>query len=229
MSEPAEDRGTRQRERPGRLGYAVAAALLLTASIPFLLVVRRTSAEVEDRVRGFHRFVVPGTHTLDLQPGPLTLFYEKRSVIGGETFATSLNFPQQLAITLTDPKGQAVPLATSTEVQVLAREPFHGHSLASLEVAEPGTYTLTAGPSDLPGRLNVLAPTQQLRENPRFADPQQRRVLSLGHLPMVDLLKGGFTGVYGAAVLLGFAATAAAVIGIITWMRRHTPRLGERD
>ena len=201
MTDPVCHTGVSSPRIASRRGYGVAAALLMLAIPAFVLPVRQQAAEVRKRIFGFPRVVVPGTAEVDLPSGPLTVFYEKRSVIAGRSFETSMAFPA-MRLELRGPDGVAVPLETSPATVIYNRPPYHAHGVAEAELPAAGRYTLVAE-----------APPEDTAD----------RVLALGHLPVVDLVKGGAFGVYGGAVLLAFAFVMASVIAILTWMRRHPP------
>jgi hypothetical protein len=89
--------------------------------------------------------------------------------------------------------------------------PYVGDSIASYRLPEAGTYVISL-PDD----------AEEINADDRPAAPPDPLVFAVGHVP-VELLKSGFFGVYGGAVTLGLCFSAAVILGLITWARRHPP------
>ena len=87
---------------------------------------------------------MPGEHTLDLEPGDYTIFYEYRSVVGGRVYSTA-DAPLNMNVRLwRDDDGREVELSNPTGSYEYSIESRSGVSLLEFEVETAGTYRIAA-------------------------------------------------------------------------------------
>ena len=201
-----------------RLGYVLPFLIIAVGLAAFLTPLLSRNAQMDGRIASFQRVRIPGTAAVDLPAGPITVFYEKRSILNGERLATAMTFPPT-QLRLTAPDGAPVELTTSTQTVIYNRPPYHAHSVAYGTLPAAGTYTLEAEPAPAPAAAD--AQPEEVAEAAGPTLDEQPRVLALGQLPVTNLLKGGLTGIYGGAVVLGIAFTAATVLFLVTYVRRN--------
>jgi len=103
------------------------------------------------------QLVVPGTHEIYLEePGKYTIFYEYQSVVDSKVYSTGQVSGLWVSLVSKDDH-RDVPLSkpsTSTSYEWSGRA---GESIFEFEIAEPGTYVLTADYSGGSGTDIVLA------------------------------------------------------------------------
>ncbi len=221
--------------KPSRAGYAAAAVLLVVGFSVFAGTVLPARRAVRDAVFELQRVVVPGDATFRaVAPGPVTLYYEKRSEVAADhhandhadapktRFETPMRWdaPALRAVAAdvegTEP-GTAVELrpwaGTGSESSSLVYHvpPYVGESLGTLDLPGPGTYRLALAQPWPPEVDETAAPA---------ATHEHRRVVAVGHVPF-DLVKSGLFGIYGAAVVMGLTAVLALVLAALTWARRR--------
>ncbi|MEM8783136.1 MAG: hypothetical protein AAGE65_09810 [Planctomycetota bacterium] len=194
---------------PGRFGYALALVLLLVGFGAFVSALLPATREVRDAVEALQRVMLPASPGLEVtfaSPGVVRVYDEQVSLVAGRTVTATGRY-EDAAPALVAPDGtpvEAEPIRFSEDsdrTSVLYRVgPYVGESLAQYDLPVAGTYTLRWD-----GR-----------------SPSDARVLAFGQVP-VELLKSGFFGVHGGAVACGLCFTAAVMIGLITWARRHPP------
>ncbi len=211
--------------RPSRRGYWAALALLVVGVAVFFSTLLPARQAVHDAVTSLQRGVLNGETPVVFEaerPGVFTLYYEKRSVVSGRPVSSPLLWDGLPLVVIAEearglPQGERVEprvwsgTGTETGRAIYRVGPFVGESLYTVEVPAPGTYRVE--PDD-----ELLAILEA--EQPRQASFDQPRVVAVGNVP-VELLKSGLSGVYGGAVVLGLAFTAAVVVALITWARRH--------
>jgi hypothetical protein len=176
---------------PGRIWYIVAIVVFFAgmAAMAAFLLTRLMSMD-----SGLTRFVVPGEHTLTLQPGNYTIFHETQSVIDGKIYASSSL--GGLTVAVTGPGGASVPLTAAGS----GHYNFGGHTgfaVFDFTAASPGDYVVTGVYAD------------------GAAGPET--VLAVG----APLLSGILTTVFGS---LGFAfggAIVATTIGATALVKRR--------
>ena len=102
------------------------------------------------------RFVVPGSHELELKRGTYTVFYEYHSSVGGVAYSTG-EYLDDMVVTLRSEDGsEVVPVedtSISTNYEVGSRA---GTSMFEFHIDEPGTYVLTARYEDGSTRPSVV-------------------------------------------------------------------------
>lgn len=197
-------------KRPGLLGYALAAGLLLIGAGAFLSALLPASREVRDAIENLQRVVLPAQTELTFaESGVVTLYHERASVIDNKPIGDGTTYAGPILHLRCVADGSRIepeptnPTTGSETTRVVYRlDTFAGDSLASYTIPEAGVYTI------------VPAVEAALPETPT--------VIAAGHVP-VELSRSGYSGVYGGAVTLGLCFSAAVMVALVTWARRNPP------
>ncbi|BAM04285.1 hypothetical protein [Phycisphaera mikurensis] len=216
-----------QADRPGRLGYWTALALLAVGLALFVAAVVPAMRAVSAGVEGLQRVALwgasPAAEFRLETPGEVHFFYEPVTTVGPQAFATETTWEPELALERLEPGEPAawvgVELVPTQSTIVYRTDGRAGHSLVSASAPSAGRYRLEVVE---PGRAGNVA------EGTIGPAAERPRVIAIGTVP-VQRLKDGFVGVYGGAVALGLLGCAAAVLALITWARRHGTRTGRLD
>ena len=134
------------------------------------------------------RFVVPGSHELELKRGTYTVFYEYHSSVDGVAYSTGEYLDDMVVMVRSEDGTEVVPVedtSMSTNYEIGSRA---GTSMFEFHIDEPGTYVLTALYEDGSTRPSVVLAVG------RFS------ILKI-LIPAVPLGLGGF--VVGALILTG--------------------------
>jgi len=143
--------------RPGRMGYFLAAAILVMsvgAFVPLLLRAIRTIADAD-----MHRMVAPGSAEFTLsEAGSYTIFHEYRSVHEGRTYSGGEAVGLSITLARVD-DGSEIPLEPSDTKTSYSYGSRSGASLTAFDLDRPGPVVLTAKYPDatIPGVETVLA------------------------------------------------------------------------
>lgn len=125
-----------QRTAPSRLWYAAGAAIMvLGIGGAVWYAVGTVIGSVDD----LERFVIPGTHEIELAAGDHTLYYEHRSTVDGVAYHTE----QPASFTCSVHLGQeVVPLRSPSMDETYSYGSRAGASVAAFTADQQGTYTL---------------------------------------------------------------------------------------
>ena len=120
--------------------YAIGpAVIIITTAVAIAFFVMAMFGSAPDK-----RFVVPGSHEMELKSGKYTVFYEYRSSVGGVAYSTSEYLPGMVATLRSQDGSEVVPVkdtSMSTNYQIGSRA---GLSVFEFHIDDPGTYVLTA-------------------------------------------------------------------------------------
>jgi hypothetical protein len=157
------------RTRPSTAGYwvaAVVAVLGLTAAFLWGAVGIHTT---QDRINGFHRLAVPGATTVSVtNPGTMVIYHESAAEVASYAEPTANARPvtrwdpgtrtivtvryagdvptwEQLGLSVTEPGGAAVPVATYRSSARYDLEPGRaGRAVATFQAPTAGPYRVSA-------------------------------------------------------------------------------------
>jgi hypothetical protein len=190
--------------RPPRIWYLLPVLIFLLLAVPSAIAFK---SGVGGLTEGLTRVTVPGSTTLDLEPGTYTVFYEYVTVLDGH-FVPAPHDYREMQITVTPVSGGAPLAVTSTGRNLSYRVPNHyGYSVAEFEVTSPGGYTFDA-----------IYPN----DNPRLGTPNL--VLALGK----DKVKSTLRTVFGVVGFFGGGFVAVVIAAIIFFLRFRNRRDLER-
>jgi len=180
---------------PGRSWYWIAAAIFVIGAGAAAIFLWSRLAGLEGQLT---RVLVPGTTDVALaEPGTYTIFHERVSVLDGRYYTTDSVSGLTVAVTAIPadtPVALTVPGA-STSYEIAGRS---GASILAFEIAEPGSYRLSAGYDD--GRQ------------------EPKTVLAIGQ-GFVAKLFGIILGGLG----IGFVSAGIAIaIAVVTYLKRRT-------
>jgi hypothetical protein len=181
---------------PSRLWYAASAAIVLIGiALGVAFLWPRLAGLGDD----FVRVVVPGAHEIELpEPGSYTIFHEPTGTIDGVLYSAS--DVSGLRVALSTAGGDEIaldPAAVSSRYSFGGRT---GFSVFGFEIAEAGTYRLSASYDD--GRT----------------EPSTILAISSGFVGKLVTTILGFMAILLGSILL------AVGIGITTFVRRRRYR-----
>ena len=136
---------------PGRKWYLVPALLLLLI-IPCLMAFLSGLQGITD---GLTRMTIPGTATVDLEPGTWTIFYEHTGEFEGETFISPQAAPG-MDITVATSEGVPVPVTPSIGSFEYNVGGHSGQSIAQLQTDHDGEHRVLVTLSDPVGSEEYL-------------------------------------------------------------------------
>jgi hypothetical protein len=178
--------------RPSRLWYWVAAGLLVAALACVSLAVAGF-VSLSHQIKGFQRVPVPGqAHVSFASPGGYLIYFE------GPGF-NATNRTGTVRVLLQDSDGLPVPISRlQGRAETYSISGHTGVAVASLTIARPGTYVLSAG----------------LPSSPAPVDIAVGRGIGAGIGATVILI----------LVAIFALGPAAVVVGAVTAVRRHRSR-----
>ncbi|MFW6154812.1 MAG: hypothetical protein ACOC95_06305 [Planctomycetota bacterium] len=154
---------TTAQRRPGRWPYVLAAGVLVGGLAIGLTPVVKTIVDVCRLSSRMERLEAPGATTIHVKtPGRYVINYERRSVLGGKTYATGDTAPA-LHCTVTDTATDvAVPVKpASVKASYSLNSTYEGRALFEFEPARAGTYRVEArhpSPSSHPPVVLAVGP-----------------------------------------------------------------------
>jgi hypothetical protein len=178
--------------RPSRLWYWVAAGLIIAALACVSLAVAGF-VSLSHQIKGFQRVPVPGqAHVSFASPGGYLIYFE------GPGF-NATNRTGTVRVLLQDSDGLPVPISRLRgRAETYSISGHSGVAVASLTIARPGTYVLSAGLPSSPAPVDI----------------------AIG--------RGIGAGIGATVVLILVAVfalgPAAVVVGAVTAVRRHRSR-----
>lgn len=119
-----------------RVWYLVAAGLMISAATMAILAFGQMSGRVE----GMQRVVMPGRAEITMPAGTSTLYVERRSSVGGKTYAVAGDIAPRCAID--ERQGRKVTLTAPQANVEYALGDFAGKNTWDLDVMAAGSYTL---------------------------------------------------------------------------------------
>jgi hypothetical protein len=132
----------------------VTAALIAIGVIAFLAIdayviyrVFRGRARADD----YGMFMVPGESTVTLSPGKLRISYQEEYKAGGTEDTIDFGVPASLQVQVTGPMGEAMeikgPGFRGMGESLNTGSGWSRALVGTVEVTQPGDYTVTAGPA----------------------------------------------------------------------------------
>lgn len=140
--------------RPSRWYYAIALGVLVVTGVVDVWFIYTYGSRM---MAATQQLVVPGAWEIELrEPGPHTIYYESRSVVGGKIYATGgvTGLNVEVASKAT---GVRVALASPSTPTTYTFGSRSGTALFEFPVPAPGTYVVSAGYARPPGPEIVLA------------------------------------------------------------------------
>lgn len=188
--------------KPTRRGYWVAGFLLVgSIGVGGSLIVWFVLG-VLGVADGLERVVIPTGGAVTLaEPGTYTVFYEHKSVVGGQHYNTSLHLPI-VTVEIRDaaaPGASPLPLRPPFFLMNYNTTSYEGESVWSFDAPAAGTYRVDAS----------------------YANPTEPpRVLAIGKGLAGDILRLVLT-IFGGVAVLGLGVIAAFVVWLVTFIRRR--------
>jgi hypothetical protein len=109
---------------------------------------------LSDKVEAMQRVVVPGQATITLEAGSHTAFYETRSRVDGQSFATGDNL-SGLRCNITSSSGQRAEISSSSSSTSYSFGSHAGVSLFDIDVEAAGDYLFACSYSEA-GKTNAV-------------------------------------------------------------------------
>ena len=201
-----------------RWAYAVPVGVVVVGVMLFVLSIDRAKQRVEAEVASLPRVAFPAGGEVEVATaGRVSVFYERRSVVDGQTLNTTKP-ARRITLWVTPPSGVAAGREGRFEATNVhwreegAIEPktiydhasYAGFEAWVFEASEPGTYRLEAEYSE----------SSEAREkSPRFA-------AAVGEIESANTLNA-WLGVYGGASAAVLSLVIAAVIWTVIYVKRH--------
>ncbi|MBV8082451.1 MAG: hypothetical protein JOY86_05645 [Candidatus Eremiobacteraeota bacterium] len=139
--------------RMGAIWYAIGAAIMIGG---VTWAVAGAFSDFKAMENAFQRFVVPGTSDLHIdQPGRYVIYYEYRSVVDGEVFATPES--TDIKCTLADEAGHALELVPTALNGEYAFNGYAGRAVEQFDAAQPGTFVIACDHASGKGERIALA------------------------------------------------------------------------
>ena len=127
------------------IAIGVIAFLALDAYILYRVFASRAAAD------DYGKFMVPGETTVTLPAGKLRISYQEEYTAGGGEDTIDFGTPDALQVTITAPSGEALEIdGPGFRGMGSSLNTGRGWSRAlvgTVEITEPGSYTVTAGPT----------------------------------------------------------------------------------
>lgn len=183
--------------RPSRWWYLIGVALWVgSCGVTFTSAFGGMKAKVEN----LQRAVFPGQHQMRFTPGDYTAFYEYRSTVVGQMYATGPSL-SGLNCVLTNAKGDIIKLIPSSTSTSYSLGAYAGQSMANFKITDAGSHRLACYYPSGSGKQIVVA------VGPRM----------IGHI-------------WAAAIvgLLGFFIGFVFIIGVSVKRRRALRELAQR-
>jgi hypothetical protein len=196
--------------KPSRKWYLLALVLLVVGVLVFVIAVSVAYDQLYTNIAGLQRVVVPGKKTVEIEePGQYTVYYEKRSQVGEETYEGPTPLPE-ISLKVTGPKGESVEVQRKENADMYRLDEYAGTGTWIFQANRPGSYRLIVPP-------------------PENA-PKTRLVLAVGDINLSQTMNRVF-GLFGAAGLLAIMLVAAGVIALLTFTSRlrNKARLAELE
>lgn len=213
------DERLRSRE-PSRGWYVLAVVLLAVGVAGFGWSFSRVRGQVAEARGAMQRVVAPpGGEVVLAEPGEYTIYYENLGALGGEMFDTDrrLVWPVRGLVVLRcsvrhlggggGGEDQAVPVSVVEQVEVYDFGSSQGHGVWKFQAAEAGRY-----------RIEVGYPSGGVSASTGTAKP--RVLLAVGRLNTLAVTTAQ-TGLWAGAAALAVCGPAAAVLALLTWLRRR--------
>ena len=126
---------------------AIGVILFLAVDAYILYRVFAGRASADD----YGRFMVPGETTVTLPAGKLKVSYQEEYKAGGGENTIDFGVPDALQVTVTGPTGEALPIEgpgfRGMGESLNTGSGWSRALVGTVEITEPGSYTVTAGPA----------------------------------------------------------------------------------
>jgi len=131
---------------PSRWYYVFAALVLVGGTV--VAVVGPVMGAIRS-AKAVARIVAPGEADFSLDDaGAFVVFYEHRSVVGGQAFSTGADLPADLTCTISRrPAGEEILIRAHTDTTITAGS-LEARSLWAFDAPEAGTYRIAARYAD---------------------------------------------------------------------------------
>ncbi|MBB6428655.1 hypothetical protein [Algisphaera agarilytica] len=215
MTDKAPDDNATEHNKPSRLWYAMALALMILGVVGFVVSLNIAKEQVDSKLEAMQRIVAPGSGELSFdEPGDYLIYYEKVGSFNGENFDTTQVFREAPAFEITiqhEASGEFLTIRQAKydkgESQMFNRGQANSEFVFSVPLTHfdenantTGKYTMTVA-----------------HENEGIKD---RVLLAVGP-PVVGTLMSDWRGPFGGAALLAFSFVVSATTVLVTWMLRN--------
>jgi hypothetical protein len=189
----------KQAIKPGRWYYGLAALIFVIGGSLFVLLLLKNLSGITE---GLIQVIVPGEYEITLsEVGKYTIFYEYRSVVDNEIYATERQISGlQCALTSQETEAQIElsPPSTNSRYTLGGRA---GYSVLTFSIEKPGNYQFSAWYSEGQGDQEV--------------------VLAIGQGFMKKLMGTIFGGI---AIMFGTVAVTIVIVTMTLVKRRKARR-----